>query len=167
MADPVGIAILGLGRWGVNWLRNFERHPLAQVLAIADPNHENLMRARKITPDFQGYCTTDWQAAIAQPGVEAVVIVTPAMTHFELLTTALEVGLHVLVEKPITVTTAEATLACELADRQNRILMVDHTYLFHPAVQRGRSVVAAQDLGRLHYAYATRSHLGPSVRMLM
>ncbi|NJN49473.1 MAG: Gfo/Idh/MocA family oxidoreductase [Alkalinema sp. RL_2_19] len=156
---PIGTAVLGLGRWGVHWLRNFAHHPAANVVAIADSCAENLAKAHTIVPDYAGYSTTDWQAAIAQPGVEAVVVVTPAVTHFELITTALELGLHVLVEKPITVTTAEARLACELADRQQRVLMVDHTYLFNPVVQRGQTAVAA--LGDVRYAYGTRSHLGP------
>jgi predicted dehydrogenase len=161
MTEPVGIAVLGLGRWGSHWLRNFADHPAARVVAIADPSAEHLDRADSTFPDYRGYRTTDWQAAIAQPGVAAVVIVTPAITHFELITTALELGLHVLVEKPITVNTTEARIACELADRQELILMVDHTYLFNPAIQRGRLAVQAGNLGELRYAYGTRSHLGP------
>jgi predicted dehydrogenase len=161
MTEPVGIAILGLGRWGSHWLRNFATHPAARVVAIADPQAENLARARQSLPDYAGHCSTDWQVAIAQPGVEAVVVVTPAITHFELITTALELGLHVLVEKPITVTMTEARIACELADRQQLVLMVDHTYRFNPAIQRGRSAVQAGNLGELRYAYGTRSHLGP------
>ncbi|MBE9029611.1 Gfo/Idh/MocA family oxidoreductase [filamentous cyanobacterium LEGE 11480] len=157
--EPVGIAVLGLGRWGVHWLRNFAANPAAQIVAMADPSAENLAKARQLLPDYSGYCTTDWQSAIAQPGVRAVVVVTPAITHFELITTALELGLHVLVEKPITVTMAEAQLACELAERQQCVLMVDHTYLFNPVIQRGQAAVPA--LGDLRYAYATRSHLGP------
>jgi predicted dehydrogenase len=161
MTEPVGIAVLGLGRWGSHWLRNFASHPAARVVAIADPTPENLARAQQMLPGYVGFCTTDWQAAIAQPGVEAVVVVTPAITHFELITTALELGLHVLVEKPITVNQTEARIACELADRQELVLMVDHTYLFNPAIQRGRLAVQAGNLGELRYAYGTRSHLGP------
>jgi predicted dehydrogenase len=157
--SPVGIAVLGLGRWGVNWLRNFMQHPGARVIAVADNLPANLEKVAALNPIEMPYCTTDWQAAIAQPGVEAVVIVTPAVTHFELISTALELGLHVLVEKPITVNSREAIAAAELADRQGKILMVDHTYLFNPAIQRGQTAVP--DLGPLRYAYATRSHLGP------
>jgi predicted dehydrogenase len=161
MTDPVGIAVLGLGRWGSHWLRNFATHQLARVVAIADPQPENLDRAQRQLPGYAGYVGLDWQAAIAQPGVDAVVIVTPAVTHFELITTALELGLHVLVEKPITVNTTEARIACELADRQQLVLMVDHTYRFNPAIQRGQAVVQSGQLGDLRYAYGTRSHLGP------
>jgi predicted dehydrogenase len=159
---PVGVAILGLGRWGGHWLRNFWEHAGARVMAIADPLPENLHRAEASLPSAHGvYVTTDWQAAIAQPGVSAVVVVTPAVTHFEVVTTALELGLHVLVEKPLTVTTAEAQLVCEVADRQQRILMVDHTYRFNAAVQQGQRLVQSGQLGDLRYAYATRTHLGP------
>ncbi|MFM2430345.1 MAG: hypothetical protein RLZZ511_1558 [Cyanobacteriota bacterium] len=159
---PLGVAILGLGRWGVHWLRNFWEHAGARVVAIADPLTENLTRAQTLLPDNHGvYVTTDWQAAIAQPGVAAVVVVTPAVTHFEVVTTALELGLHVLVEKPLTVTTVEAQLVCEVADRQQRVLMVDHTYLFNAAIQQGQRLVQSGQLGDLRYAYATRTHLGP------
>jgi predicted dehydrogenase len=161
MTDPVGIAVLGLGRWGSHWLRNFATHPAARVVAIADPQPENLDRAQQQLPGYAGYIGRDWQVAIAQPGVEAVVVVTPAVTHFELITTALELGLHVLVEKPITVNTTEARIACELADRQQLVLMVDHTYRFNPAIQRGQAAVRHGNLGELRYAYGTRSHLGP------
>jgi predicted dehydrogenase len=161
MTDPVGIAVLGLGRWGSHWLRNFAAHPAARVVAIADPQPENLDRAQAMLPGYAGHIGLDWQVAIAQPGVDAVVVVTPAITHFELITTALELGLHVLVEKPITVNTTEARIACELADRQQLVLMVDHTYRFNPAVQRGQAAVRRGTLGDLRYAYGTRSHLGP------
>jgi predicted dehydrogenase len=161
MTQPVGIAVLGLGRWGGHWFRNFHAHPAAQVIAIADPSIENLATAYRLLPDYAGYCTTDWQVAITRPGVQAVVIVTPAITHFELITTALELGLHVLVEKPMTVTTEEAQITCELATKQQRVLMVDHTYLFNPAIKQGQRLVQAGGLGSLRYAYAIRSHLGP------
>jgi predicted dehydrogenase len=158
---PVGIAVLGLGRWGIHWLRNFLAAPKARVVSVADAWPASLEKVAALMPAEMPFLTTDWQAAIAQPGVEAVVIVTPAVTHFELITTALELGLHVLVEKPITVNSQEAIAASELADRQNKILMVDHTYLFNPAIQRGRSAIAAGICGEWRYAYGTRSHLGP------
>jgi predicted dehydrogenase len=162
--QPVGVAILGLGRWGGHWLRNFGAHPAARVVAVADPLAANLAKVDDVigaAAANQIYRTTDWQAAIAQPGVEAVVVVTPATTHFELVSTALELGLHVLVEKPLTICPQAAIAAATLAEQQNRILVVDHTYRFNPAVQAGRNCVAAQDLGELRYAYGTRSHLGP------
>jgi predicted dehydrogenase len=161
MTQQIGVAILGLGRWGVHWLRNFIANPNARVVAVADPMGANLQKVADLTTAENIYATTDWQAAIAQPGVTAIVVVTPATTHFELISTALELGLHVLAEKPLTICPKEAIALAELADRVQKILVVDHTYRFNPAVQVGYDRVQAADLGTLRYAYGTRSHLGP------
>jgi predicted dehydrogenase len=165
MTQQTGVAVLGLGRWGVHWLRNFLADSRAQVLAVADPCPANLEQVDRLwqqsgqaTPI---YTTTDWQAAIAQPGITAVVVVTPATTHFELVSTALELGLHVLVEKPLTICPREAIALAELAARQDRILVVDHIYAFNPAIQAGANYLQSTGLGDLRYAYGTRSHLGP------
>ncbi len=161
MTQQIGVAILGLGRWGVHWLRNFIANPHARVVAVADPMPANLQKVADLTIAENIYATTDWQAAIAQPGVTAIVVVTPATTHFELISTALELGLHVLAEKPLTLCPKEAIALAELADRVQKILVVDHTYQFNPAVQAGYDRVQSADLGTLRYAYGTRSHLGP------
>ncbi|NJM46307.1 MAG: Gfo/Idh/MocA family oxidoreductase [Alkalinema sp. RU_4_3] len=155
-----GVAILGLGRWGVHWLRNFRQHSQARVVALCDPHGPNLDRAiasfERPEPVFT---TTDWRSAIAHPEVEAVIIVTPASTHAEVVAAALDRHLHVLVEKPLTLTVESAYDLCAKAEQVDRQLMVDHNYLFHPAVIAGREAVAS--LGNLRYGYATRSHLGP------
>jgi predicted dehydrogenase len=104
---------------------------------------------------------TDWQAALQLPDVEAVVIVTPAATHYSLIRAALSQGRHVLAEKPLTLDLAESLELCHLAAQHHRQLVIDHTYLFHPAVQRGRAMVQQGSLGELRYGYATRTHLGP------
>jgi predicted dehydrogenase len=160
-SGQVGVAILGLGRWGVHWLRNFMAQPQARVVAVADPFEANLQKVAGLIGSEPVYQTTDWQAAISQPGVEAVVVVTPAQTHFELVSTSLELGLHVLVEKPLTIAPQEAIAAAELADRAKRVLLVDHTYRFNPAIRAGRDYLEKAGLGELRYAYGTRSHLGP------
>jgi predicted dehydrogenase len=159
-ASTTGIAILGLGRWGVHWLRNFRQHSQARIVALCDPHGPNLDRALNsfdLPEDL--FTTSDWRAAIAHPAVEAVVIVTPASTHAEVIAAALDRHLHVLVEKPLTLTVESAYELCAKAEQVDRQLMVDHNYLFHPAVTAGREAVAS--LGKLRYGYATRSHLGP------
>jgi predicted dehydrogenase len=158
----VGLALLGVGRWGSHLLRNFLNHPYARVKAIADTSAEHLQQAVErfdLPPGLM--ITNQWQEAIATQGVEAVVIVTPASTHTPLIRTALEHHCHVLVEKPITVDIQEAEALCAFAREKQRCLMVDHTYLFHPVVAAGQAAMKAKRIGNLRYGYASRTHLGP------
>jgi predicted dehydrogenase len=157
-----GIALFGCGRWGTHLLRNFLELPQANVVAVVDPFEERLEQlAKESSLDSQVLLTTDWMKAMQLEGVEAVAIATPAATHYPLIKAALQQGLHVLAEKPLTLDPAASLELCQLAVAQQRQLVIDHTYLFHPAVQRGREVMGQQLLGGLRYGYADRTHLGP------
>jgi predicted dehydrogenase len=162
MSDRIKIAIFGVGRWGVHLLRNFLQHPQAQVVAVVDPQFEKLAAiAERFQLDDRVFLTTQWQDALELQGLEAVVIATPAITHYPLITAALKQGLHILAEKPLTLDATEALQLCQLAEQQQRHLVVDHTYLFHSAVQQGRSLLQTGKFGKLRYGYATRTHLCP------
>jgi predicted dehydrogenase len=158
----IGIAVFGAGRWGVNLIRNFLEHPNSQVLAVVDPNRDSLVAVQKqfnLHPSV--ILATDWSQIEALPGLDAVAIATPASTHYTLATAALQQGYHVLVEKPLALNLSEAIELCELAEKQQRQLFVDHTYLFHPAVDRGQTIIQQQQLGTLRYGYAQRTHFEP------
>lgn len=156
----VTIALFGVGRWGSHLLRNFLEHPEARVVAIVDPSLEQLEAvAQRFELDQRVFLTTQWQDVLELSGLEAVAITTPATTHNELITAALKQNLHVLAAKPLTLSFSESIQLCKLAEQQQRQLIVDHTYLFHPAVIRGREAV--RKLGKLRYGYSTRSHLSP------
>jgi predicted dehydrogenase len=158
----IKIAVVGVGRWGVHLLRNFLEHPQAEVKAVVDPSPERLTEVKQqYHLDDTVLLTTEWQAIKQVEGLEAVAIATPASTHYSLISDALRWGYHVLAEKPLTLEPNECRELCQLAEQQNRQLMVDHTYLFHPAIERGKAVVQAGQLGDLRYGYATRTHLGP------
>lgn len=157
-----GIAILGAGRWGVHLVRNFLEHPDARVVAVVDPHSDRLASIRERFALYDGtVLATNWESVRSNAEVEAVVIATPAVTHYTLIADALRQGHHVLAEKPLTLNVAECVELCRLAEQQHRQLMVDHTYLFHPAVARGKEVVQSGCLGELRYGYAARTHLGP------
>lgn len=159
---PTGIALFGCGRWGTHLLRNFLQLPQANVVAVVDPFETRLEQlAQEFCLGSQVVLTTDWMKAMKLEGVEAVAIATPAATHYPLIKAALQQGLHVLAEKPLTLDPAESLELCQLAMAQQRQLVIDHTYLFHPAVQRGQEVIRQQLLGGLRYGYANRTHLGP------
>ncbi|MFM9265690.1 Gfo/Idh/MocA family protein [Tychonema sp. BBK16] len=158
----IGIAVLGAGRWGVNLIRNFLEHPDSEVLAIVDPNPDSLAAVKKqFNFNENVILAGDWAQVQELPGLEAVAIATPASTHYTLTAAALKSGYHVLVEKPLALSNSEAIELCQLAEKQQRQLFVDHTYLFHPAVDRGQSIIQQHQLGKLRYGYAQRTHLEP------
>lgn len=162
MDKPFKIAILGAGRWGNHLIRNFLEHPQTEVVAVVDPNPSRLevMKNQYSLPDWVEL-TQDWQGILARPEVELVAIATPASTHYDIIKYALTQNCHVLAEKPLTLDASECLELCHLAENQHRQLVVDHTYLFHPVVQRGKEVLSSGAGGELRYGYATRTHLGP------
>ncbi|MEH2011430.1 Gfo/Idh/MocA family protein [Nostoc sp.] len=162
MTNQIKIAVIGVGRWGVHLLRNFLADPQVNVVAVVDPHPERLAAVKQqFDLDKNVILTTEWQDIKKVPGLTGVAIATPATTHYALIKDSLQQGYHVLAEKPLTLIPAECRELCQLAEQRHLILMVDHTYLFHPAVERGKTVVQAGKLGDLRYGYATRTHLGP------
>ena len=158
----IGIAVLGAGRWGVNLIRNFLEHPNSQVLAVIDPNQDSLAAVQKqFNLDDSVILAPDLSQLQGLPGLDAVAIATPASTHYTLAAAALRQGYHVLVEKPLALNLSEAIELCQLAEKQQRQLFVDHTYLFHPAVDRGKTIIQQHQLGKLRYGYAQRTHFEP------
>ncbi|MEM1367367.1 MAG: Gfo/Idh/MocA family oxidoreductase [Cyanobacteria bacterium P01_H01_bin.15] len=162
MKKTVKLAILGAGRWGTHLIRNFFTHAQSEVVAIADPDPARLEACRE---KFQLGATvslvSDWRKLQKISDLDAVVVVTPASTHLEIIEAALNWGCHILAEKPLTLEASTCEHLAQLAQSRERILMVDHTYLFHPAVEVAKSAIAAGKLGDIQYGYATRTNLGP------
>lgn len=143
-------------------MRNFLEHPQARVVAVVDPHPERLAFCReRFNFDAGVVLASNWETVRQLPDIDAVALATPASTHYTLIADALSQGYHVLAEKPLTLNPAQALELCNLAEQQGRQLMVDHTYLFHPVVERGKDVVKSGRLGELRYGYATRTNLGP------
>jgi myo-inositol 2-dehydrogenase/D-chiro-inositol 1-dehydrogenase len=162
IAMKIKIAVLGAGRWGTHLVRNFASHPDAQLVAVVDSSRERLTQLKeRLNLNDNVVLTDNWQSIQSQIECEAVVIATPAVTHYALIQDALQQGFHVLAEKPLTLDAAECQQLSDLARQQQRQLMVDHTYLFHPAVEQGKAVVQSGCLGDLRYGYAARTNLGP------
>lgn len=161
--QKIKIAILGVGRWGVHFVRNFLSHPETEVVAIVDPNAENLAQCRdKFALANQPITlASSWESIRNSLDFDAVVVVTPASTHYAIIADALELGYHVLSEKPLTLDPYQCLELKDLALARQKILMVDHTYLFHPGVLRGKEILTSGNLGQMFYGYASRTHLGP------
>jgi predicted dehydrogenase len=158
----VRIAVLGAGQWGPNLIRNFHDHDRSEVVWVVDRDPKRLALVHQRYPDVE--VTSDADRAFADPTVEGVVVATPTVTHFALTAAALRAGKHVLVEKPIATAVGEAEELCALADRQGRVLMVGHVFLFNSAIQRVKEYLDEGRLGRVFYLSMVRTNLGP-IRM--
>lgn len=154
----IGIAILGYGYWGPNLARCFAETDGARLVAIADASAAARDRAAKRHPGVR--IVADIATLLSDPAVDAVAVATPVHAHFEPALAALRAGRHVLVEKPMTMTSHEALRLVEEAARRNLTLMVDHTFVYTPAVQKIADLVADGDLGVVQYYDSTRINLG-------
>jgi len=154
----VKIGVIGFGYWGPNVVRNFQSTDEAQVVSICDMDKHALSRAQKNYPEMK--MTSNPNELISSPEIDAVAIVTPVFTHFELAKKALEKGKHIFVEKPFTSSVAEAEKLIELADKNKAKIMVDHTFLFTGAVRKIKELIEDNVLGNLYYFDSTRVNLG-------
>jgi predicted dehydrogenase len=158
MENVINIGVIGYGYWGPNLVRNFSEIPGAQVTMVSDFKPELLAKVQARYPSIQ--VTTDCQDILADTKIDAVAIATPVSTHFDLALAALKAGKHVLVEKPMTVTSEQALRLIEEAERRNLVLMVDHTFVYTGAVRKMRDLVANDGLGDIYYYDSVRVNLG-------
>src|SRR5579859_3613410 len=154
----LGVAVIGYGYWGPNLVRNFSETPGARVVGVSDLDADRLPILRARVP--HAMLTTDYQDLLSNPETDAVVIATPVATHFDLAMAALEAGKHVLVTKPMTQTAAQAERLIARAAELGLTLMVDHTFVYHGAVQKIEELVRSDHLGRLLYYDSVRVNLG-------
>jgi predicted dehydrogenase len=154
----IKIGVIGYGYWGPNIVRNFHAHESAEVVMVCDKLPKSQERLRKAHPSMP--FTVDENDILRSPDIDAVAVVTPVWTHFELAKKALENGKHVFVEKPFTTCVAQAEELIELADRKNLKIMVDHTFLFTGAVKKIRQLVDEGALGKIYYYDSLRVNLG-------
>ena len=157
-ADMLGVGIIGCGYWGPNLLRNFHENTASRLVAVADLKQDRLAWARARYPHIQ--TTEAIGELIDNPAVDAVAIATPVHTHYELAMRCLRAGKHVLVEKPLCHRSELARELIEEARRRRLTLMVDHTFIYTPAVRRIRELIQQGELGDIHYYDAARINLG-------
>src|SRR4029434_3889505 len=157
-AGVVRFGVIGYGYWGPNIVRNVSGLENGDLVAICDQNPAALKRASKLYPGVT--MTSEAREILTSPDIDAVAVVTPVWTHYELAKAALENGKHIFVEKPFTCSTNQAEELIELAERKNLRIMVDHTFLFTGAVQKIRQLVDEGSLGDLYYYDSLRVNLG-------
>ncbi len=154
----IRVGVIGYGYWGPRVARNFHDLESCELASICDKRPDVARRAKQAYPNAQ--VTSDVHEAITSPDIDAVAVVTPVWTHFELAKAALENGKHIFVEKPFTSTAAQAEELIDLADRKHLQIMVDHTFLFTGAVKKMRELIDDGTLGQLYYYDSTRVNLG-------
>jgi predicted dehydrogenase len=155
---PVNIAVVGLGYWGPNILRNLQELEQATVSHICDLRPEALTQALRRYPTLRA--SGDLDAILNEPAVEAVAFCTPVGTHHALAARALAAGKHVFVEKPLASSSAEALELVEAAGAADLVLMPGHTFLYSPPVTLSRELIQSGELGDIYFITTSRVNLG-------
>jgi predicted dehydrogenase len=150
--------VIGYGYWGPNIVRNLRSLEGCQVAGICDQSPAARKRIQSANPEISVY--SDYNDLVSSPDVDAIAVITPVWTHFEVAKAALENGKHVFVEKPFTSSVAQAEQLINLAEQKNLKIMVDHTFLFTGAVRKIRKLLDEGVLGKLYYYDSTRVNLG-------
>jgi predicted dehydrogenase len=158
VSDAVKVGVVGLGYWGPNLARNFDRLPGAELAWLCDGSEEVLDRVSAGFPDTR--TTSDIADLLVDPELDAVAIATPVPTHAELAERVLAAGKHCFVEKPLAQSAADAERVVEAAREAGRVLMVGHLLEYHPGLERLGEIAAAGELGDIHYIYGNRLNLG-------
>ena len=154
----VNIGIIGYGYWGPNLVRNFASLPNCKVKYVCDLRVERLETLTRNYPSIK--VTPNPDDLFNDPDLDAVVIATPVFTHYELAKRALNEGKHVLLEKPMTDTVEHAEDLINLASSKNKVIMVDHTFLYNGAVKKMKDLIVKGDLGQIKYFDSSRINLG-------
>ncbi len=154
----ISVGLIGFGYWGPNMARNVQENSDMQLKTICDQDADALGHARARYPGIK--LTGRADDLFTDEQIDAIIIATPVSTHYDLASQALGAGKHVLVEKPMTDSVATATELMELAIRAGKILMVDHTFVYSPAVQTLKKIISSGDLGEILYYDSVRINLG-------
>jgi predicted dehydrogenase len=154
----VGIGVVGYGYWGPNLVRNFATADGSRVIAICDRDAVKLAPSKRLNPDV--VITTEFADLLSDSRIDAIAIATPVSTHYELALATLRAGKHVLVEKPLAQTSEQVRRLIDEAERRGLVLMVDHTFLYTPAVQKIRDLTVEGALGEIYYYNGIRASLG-------
>jgi predicted dehydrogenase len=163
----VNIGVIGCGYWGPNLIRNLSKLRDCRVVAVADQKPERLASVLHHNPGMK--TTTVARELVESDSIDAIAIATPISTHFELASTCLNHGKHVLIEKPIATTRAQALELIRLSKAHQKVLMVDHTFIYSGAVRKLREIIDSGELGDIYYYDSVRLNLGlfqPDVNVL-
>jgi predicted dehydrogenase len=155
--ESIKLGVIGCGYWGPNLIRNFVEISSSEVVMVADLKEDRLAHIKASYP--QVMVTKDYKDLFNQ-NLDAVIIATPPSTHYSFVKECLEHGLHVLVEKPITINSRHAEEIIEISKKRDLILMVGHTFEYNVAVHTLKDLIDSGELGQIYYVDAARLNLG-------
>ncbi len=155
---PVRVAVVGLGYWGPNLVRNLVELPDADLVSVVDLRQDALEKIQRRYPAVA--VTTRYEDVLEDETIEAVVIATPVSSHHRLGLQAIEAGKHVFIEKPLAASVEEATDLIDAAGREGRVLMPGHTFLYSPPVNMIRDLIQSGELGDVYFVSMSRVNLG-------
>ncbi len=154
---PIKIGVVGCGYWGKKIIHNLHSLNTVVLGQICDLNSSNIEEVCFLYPQIKSTTKFD---ELLDSNLDAIIIATPAISHYELAKLALESGKHVLVEKPLTVSSIQAKKLIELVDELGFILLVGHTFEYAPAIQKVAEIIRTNELGKIHYINSVRGNLG-------
>ena len=157
-AEALHVAVVGLGYWGPNHVRNLHELPRVRRITACDRTVDRLEKVARRFPAVNA--TTDFDAILADDSVDAVVIATPVSTHYALASAALAAGKHVMVEKPLTASSSEAVALIGQAKAAELVLMPGHTFIYSPPVEKIKALIDAGELGDIYFVSTSRVNLG-------
>src|SRR3954447_24901101 len=150
--------VVGYGYWGPNIVRNVVERPEFRLMGLCEMDDGRAEDFRRRHPGV--WVESDYEAALADPRIEAVAIATPPHTHYNLVRRALEAGKHVLVEKPLARSSEEAAKLVALADELDLVMMPGHTFVYSPSVNKVRDLIQSDELGEIYFVTSSRMNLG-------
>lgn len=153
------LGLIGCGHWGPNHVRTFSALDGVVVTMCADSDESRLRFVQRLHPAIM--VTRDYVDILTKPDIDAVIVSTPASSHYGIVKAALEHDKDVLCEKPLALDVAEAHELVELAAARGKLLMVGHTFLFNVGIRKLKEYVAGGHLGQVHYLHFVRTNLGP------
>lgn len=154
----VRVSLIGVGHWGANYLRILQQMEGVEVALVCDLETDRLLKIQRHYPAVK--TVSEVTSVFDDRSTDAVIVATPAATHYELAKRSIEAGKHTLVEKPLALVVGEAGELVQMAGDSKRVLMVGHTFLYNPAVRRMKQFIDQGALGKIYYLQASRTHLG-------
>jgi predicted dehydrogenase len=156
--SKITLGMIGLGYWGPNLLRNFDQLPDCRMKVCCDLDAISLARAKLQYPYL--VVTDNYDSVLNDSEIDAIVIATPAKTHYPLAQKALQRGKHLFIEKPITLSVQHALELVQRSEEIDRVLMVGHLMEYHPAIDKLKMLIQSGELGQIYYLYSQRVNLG-------
>ncbi len=152
------MGVIGCGHWGQNYVRVLHELSVSEVVAVCDKNKDNIRLHPKYYPPLNVCTSVD--ELLDDESIDAIVISTPALTHYKIAKESLLRGKHILVEKPLALNVEEGKELIRLAREKKVVLMVGHTFLYNTAIKKMKELIRKDDFGEIYYLHSTRTHLG-------